>query len=231
MRKRGISQETLKLIACVTMLIDHIGYMFGLGLKLRVIGRLAFPIYCFLIAEGAYHTQNPKKYALRLAIGALIAEFAFDFAFFGIWTWQYQSVMVTLLLGYLALTAMKRFDNPAVKTLSVVPFAVLADLLSTDYGWQGVLLVALFGVARDLPWKWLAQTVGMAVLFWLLPSAKKEILSIQVPIQMFGLVSLVLIGLYSGRKITRNKVVQWAFYLFYPVHMVLLRLIWEMFYV
>ena len=56
MEKRGLSQEALKAIACVTMLLDHIGSIFVSGYTLRIIGRIAFPIFCFLMAEGAYYT-------------------------------------------------------------------------------------------------------------------------------------------------------------------------------
>ena len=85
MKKSGLSQETLKIIACVTMLIDHVGAtvvesqffvtpfdgIYYLYFAMRIIGRVAFPIYCFLLAEGAHYTHDPRKYALRLFIGAL----------------------------------------------------------------------------------------------------------------------------------------------------------------
>lgn len=226
MFKKGIPQEGLKLIACLAMLLDHMAVIFDLSLSWRVIGRMAFPIYCFLLAEGAFHTRNPKKYALRLAIGAVISEFAFDFSFYGRCVWQYQSVMLTLLLGVLALEAMKRCPNLLLKTLSVVPFALLAALCNTDYGWYGVAMVALFGLVRELPHRWLLTAVGMAVLSWALGSGSVMIFGIAVPVQMFCLSALVPIGLYSGKKITRSKAAQWGFYLFYPLHMVLLRLLW-----
>ena len=96
MKKSGLSQETLKIIACVTMLIDHVGAtvvesqflvtpsdgIYYLYFAMRIIGRVAFPIYCFLLAEGAHYTHDPRKYALRLFIGALLSEPGFDFALF-----------------------------------------------------------------------------------------------------------------------------------------------------
>src|SRR5699024_500130 len=95
MKEKGLSQEGLKLLACLTMLLDHIGATLVPGWTLRIIGRLAFPIFCFLLAEGAHYTKNPAKYAFRLAIGAILSEIPFDFALFGGWTWYYQSVMLT----------------------------------------------------------------------------------------------------------------------------------------
>lgn len=226
MIKKGISQDTLKLIACAAMLIDHVGVIFGLGLKWRAIGRLAFPIYCFLLTEGARHTRNPQKYALRLAVGAVLAEFAFDFSFYGHWTWQHQSVMLTLLLGFCAIELMKGCPNILSKVLVVIPFVLIAQWLNTDYHWYGVLLVILFAVAWELPHKWLLLTCGMTVLFLMMPSAVKTIFGIRIPVQLFGLASLVPIALYSGKKKTNSKIAQWAYYLFYPSHMLALRLLW-----
>ena len=225
MIQKRFSQETLKILACVTMLIDHVAAVFRLALKWRAIGRLSFPIFCFLLAEGAYHTRNPKKYALRLAIGALLSELVFDLALFGGINWGHQNVMLTLLFGFCALKAMEKFPDMLGKVLIAIPFALAAELLHTDYGWEGVALVALFGLTREMPGKWPVLIAGMAVLFLAIPSAARTILGIRVPIQMFGLGALVPIALYSGKKLTKNKIAQWAFYLFYPVHLLLLFLI------
>lgn len=112
MERKGLSQEGLKLIACLTMLIDHIGAVFVPGYYLyysmRIIGRIAFPIYCFLLAEGFHYTRSPGKYALRLTIGMVLSEIPFDLALEGRLTLAYQSVMVTLLLGLLAAWAMEK---------------------------------------------------------------------------------------------------------------------------
>lgn len=226
MIRKRLPQEALKLIACLSMLIDHAAYIFGGVWKWRAVGRLAFPIYCFLLVEGACHTRSPRKYALRLAIAAVISEFAFDFAFYGRLNWGRQNVMLTMLLGILALEMMKHCSDLPRKILAAIPFAMAADLFCTDYSGYGVMLIALFGVLRDEHWKWPALAAGMAVLFWLMPSSRVNLLGFYVPVQMFGLASLAPIALYSGEKLTRNKAAQWAFYLFYPVHMVLLRLLW-----
>lgn len=224
MQKR-FSQETLKILACVTMLIDHVGAVFRLALKWRMIGRMSFPIFCFLLAEGAHHTRNPKKYALRLAVGALLSELAFDYAFYRGISWGHQNVMITLLFGFLALRAMDKCPDIVQKALIVIPFALAAEVLHTDYGWEGVALMALFGLTREMPGKWPILAAGMAVLFLSIPSTVKTILGFRVPIQLFGLAALVPIALHSGKKLTNNKAAQWAFYLFYPVHLLLLWLI------
>ena len=225
MMQKRFSQEALKILACVTMLIDHVGAVFRLALKWRMIGRLSFPIFCFLLAEGAYRTRNPKKYALRLVIGALLSEVVFDLAFFGGMNWGHQNVMITLLLGFFALKSMEKATDMFRKVLIVIPFALAAEVLRTDYGWEGVALMALFGLTREMPGKWPILAAGMTVLFLSIPSTVKTILSFRVPIQLFGLAALVPIALYSGEKRTKNKAIQWGFYLFYPVHLLILYLI------
>lgn len=226
MKKRGISQETLKLIACVTMLLDHIGATLVPGWTLRIIGRIAFPIYCFLLVEGVHYTRNPKKYALRLAIGAVLSELPFDLAFFGGWTWHYQSVMLTMLLGLFALQTMAKCPNYFLKCVAVVPFALLAEFLQTDYGGAGVLLIALFGISRELPHRLLIQLLGMALICnYLIPGSRISIGNVQIAIELFALLALIPIAFYSGRKAMDSKAVQWGFYLFYPLHLTILYLI------
>lgn len=222
--RKGISQEGLKAIACVTMLIDHIGATLVPLMGLRVIGRLSFPIYCFLLAEGIAHTKNPKKYALRLGIGALLAEIPFDLLFFGKLTLAHQSVMITLLLGFLMAMWARKLGN------IMLPFAacfLAAEFLGTDYGGIGVALVGLFVITRELPNKHLIQVIGMIAMMLMLNSVSIPVGSLQVPIQLFAVPAMIPICCYSGRKATANVWLQRAFYLFYPVHLaVLLLIVW-----
>ena len=137
--KRGISGSTLKLIAIITMLIDHTaatildrtliarglgnlsgdvqatqdflvqnGTLYGIDMARRLIGRLAFPIFCFLLIEGFLHTRNVWKYAIRLGVFALISEIPFDLAFHAkFFYFQYQNVFFTLLIGVLVMIGFK----------------------------------------------------------------------------------------------------------------------------
>ena len=223
MKNRGLSQEQLKLIACVTMLIDHIGAVFVPGYGLRIIGRLAFPIYCFLMAEGLARSRNLKKYGIRLAIGAVLAEIPFDLLFFHWLTPYRQSVMVTLLLGWLMYIWMRKMPkNPLIPAIFC---ALAAEVLGTDYGAMGAAMIALFVLTRDREQRLLLQTMGVALLCWLVGGGGWQVGSVYVPVQIFGVLAMVPIMLYNGKKVTASRAVQWGFYLFYPVHLAVLLLI------
>lgn len=224
---RLLPQEGLKLIACLTMLLDHSAAVlvrdYELYILLRNVGRIAFPIYCWLLVEGSHHTRSPLKYALRLFAGAVLAELPFDCSLFGGPTWAHQSVMVTLLLGFGALFAMEKCGNLMLKMLILVIFGVLADVFCTDYGGYGVLLIGALELTRSrgLP----AQTIAMAVLCALIPSMDIDLFGWNVSMELFGLLAMVPIAFCSGKKATKSKALQWAFYLFYPVHLGILTLL------
>lgn len=219
MEKKGISQEILKVIACVTMLLDHIGATMVRGYTLRIIGRIAFPIYCFLMAEGAYHTKNPRKYCLRLAIGLVLSELPFDLAFRMKPTWEYQSVMVTLLVGILVVEVILNTQSDFAKLLAVCAGFAFAEWAKTDYGGCGVLLVVLFSQTRGKLW---LQTIMVAMFAWMLDSVRITVFGLRIPIEMFAVLSMIPIALYSGKKATSSRAIQWCFYLFYPVHLTVL---------
>ena len=230
MNKKIFSQEGLKLIACVTMLIDHAGAVFvspmehySLYYAMRIIGRLAFPIYCFLLTEGVAHTKNPVKYGLRLFVGVLLAEIPFDLALFGGFTWNYQSVMVTLLLGFGMALIMNRLDR--TKLVPVIAFAFLAELFRTDYGAWGIFMIAIFVMTRERKDRNNLQIIGMLIICYFMNSAAVSIYGVRVPIELFAVLALIPVFLYTGKKSTTSKAVQTGFYLFYPVHLAVLYLI------
>ena len=224
--KKCLSQEWLKIIACVTMLVDHIGAtLLPQYIGLRCIGRISFPIYCFLLAEGVHYTKNPHKYGLRLAISVLISEIPFDLALFGELTPYYQNVMLTLLLAFFMAMFMKRTEEPILRILLVLPFCIAAEWLRTDYGSMGVALVAMFVLTRELPYKRLIQSLLMVPILWMMEGMWVDIAGIWLPIEMLALLSMIPITLYSGSKSTHGRGVQRVFYLFYPVHLTLLYLL------
>lgn len=228
---KRLPQEVLKIIACITMLIDHFGHaivpclsttnMVDIYYTCRIIGRMAFPIYCFLLVEGMYHTKNAGKYILRLAIGMLIAELPFDMLFEGHFCWASQSVMVTLTLGAVMLWLMNKTENKLLQAVTTVPFALLAELAKCDYGGWGIAMIAMFAIIEQLPF----QIMLLGAISVLMPSAKVAFGSMNISVQMFSILGMLPIYFYSGEKLTDSKAVQWAFYLFYPLHILILWLV------
>lgn len=223
-RSCGLSQEGLKAIACVTMLLDHIGAIFVPGYYtyyiLRILGRIAFPIYCFLLVEGVYHTRSPRKYALRLSLGAVISEIPFDLAFYGGPTLAHQNVMLTLLLGFCVVEAGKRLPG-WIQFPAALALAWLAEWLGTDYGAWGVVLIFLFSLARQQHWpKWALVPVMGAVLLAMDSAAVPFLWGL--PIELFGLAALIPIFFYSGQKRRAGQGSRLLGYGFYPGHLLVL---------
>ena len=219
-QKLCISQESLKLIACVTMLIDHIGAVFFPPVMwLRVIGRISFPIYCFLLSEGVHHTRSPLKYGLRLLLVALLAELPYDLLFYGRFTWLRNSVMVTLLLGFGAGIVMK-YCLGWIKYLTPLPFLLLGRYLGGSYGMYGVAMVVLFLLTQEIPYR-LPVQLGLMILL----SLRMAGFPGRIGIQFYAVFAMIPIFFYGGEKRRRGKALQWSFTLFYPAHMALLLLI------
>lgn len=211
--KRCIPQEGLKLIACFAMLLDHIGAVLTGSTLLQLIGRISFPIFCFLLVQGIRHTRDPKRYLMRLGTFALLSELPYDLLFFGRLGLAGQNVMLTLLLGALLLLFLEQYSKPFVRVALILLFGIFADISRCDYGYRGILLVALFYLT-DKP---LMQLLGLTLIS-LLSFGSVSIFSIQIPVQLFSIFCLIPIGLYSGKKLTCSPIAQWAFYLFYPIH-------------
>lgn len=214
--KKILSGTSLKIIAMGSMLVDHaaavlLPYRHPAYMPMRVIGRLAFPIYCFLLVEGFLHTRDPYRYAGRLAIFALISELPFDWALFGsVWNPQYQNVFFTLCLGMLSMIFYEKYmrkGNTLLCGLALFLPALAAYLLKTDYGAEGVVLILLFYLFRD---NWQAAFLGVGVLLVLMGQ-----------VEAWGVLSLVFIFLYNGQK-GSTGLPRFVFYGFYPVHLLIL---------
>lgn len=221
--EKGLSQEDLKILACVTMLVDHAALLFGGSPWLRVIGRLAFPIYCFLLTEGIRHTRDVRCYLSRLLFAAIVSEPIYDLVLYPcVGIWQHQNVLWTLALGCAMLWCMTMIHKPVAKLAVMLLFALAAQLVRASYGSSGIYMIALFALCRGMPeGKWVLAA-GVLVINWLMGSFTVSVFGLDVPVQLFAELALVPIFLYSGEKRTRLKAVSWGFYLFYPAHLLLL---------
>lgn len=216
----GISQDGLKFLACLTMLIDHLGaFFFPYSIWMRVVGRVAFPLYCFLLSEGVHHTRNPLRYGLRLLLILVITELPYDMLFRGELTWAKNSAMVTLFLGFCMGMCMKQLPLWG-KFLTVLPFAFISRYTHGNYGMNGVLMIALFLLTRDIPFREPVQLLLMILL-----SLRMAGFPGNLSIQIWAVVAMIPILLYSGEKKNRNPAVQWGFNLFYPLHLAIFWLI------
>ena len=155
--RSGPSRETLRCVAAGTMFIDHIGVALFPGvLWLRCVGRLAFPIFAFFLAEGFRLTHSRKRYLQRLVLFALLAELPFDRMTGKQWVdWSGQNVLWTLALGLCAMACVQRAPRePGLPSLAWLSAAagccLLGELLNTDYGAFGVLLCLLFYCTHGL---------------------------------------------------------------------------------
>ena len=198
----------LKWIAIITMVIDHVGaVLFPEQIILRYIGRIAFPIFCFLLVEGFFYTRNIGKYMARLGIFALISEIPYDLAFRGTYLeFSRQNVFFTLFFGMLMMYAVKRTNNITIKVIDVLLAMWAAQMFGGDYGYKGILLIAIYFFCREnLPTK---AFLGMLWNFiW------------NAGVQGYGAIATVPILLYNGEK---GKSIKYLFYVFYPVHLLIL---------
>lgn len=228
-----LSGSVLKWIALLTMLIDHIGAVFlekgvlsaysqqlptawsyetslllyQTDRVLRQIGRISFPIFCFLLVEGFVHTSNRKKYALRLFLFACISEIPFDLCFNNhLVEFSYQNVMFTLLLGFLVLWAMD-FARSRHTALALLPAALgifLGCLLRADYNWKGIVLILLL------------------YLFYTYPLEKTIVCCLALLWEPAACLAFIPLNLYNHQK---GKSTKYFFYIFYPAHLLLLFLL------
>lgn len=233
----GLTSNMLRILAMGFMICDHLWAKVIPGNDwLTYIGRMTFPIFAFMISEGFIHTSNLKKYILRLLCFALISEIPFNLFYGGSWFYPYhQNVMFTLLFGLLAITLIdKAKKNPNAKT--IIKTAVLLIVLGiasfigfVDYGFWGFLTVVMFYLFRNFPFAWIAQLVAMLLMN--LVFFEGQLLPVEffgktyeIAAQGFAVLALIPIWLYGGKKGKSSKIMQYSFYAFYPVHMILIYL-------
>ncbi len=232
----GFDGFQLKIIAIVTMLIDHTGVILFPGrIWFRIIGRTAFPIFAFMIAEGYLHTRNPWKYLARLLLFAVVSQVPYSLmGNRAPLSLSALSIYCTLALGLVAIIAYEkmkgyllehRFHQALSVGLSLILPAVciwLGEKLHVDYAWRGVALIFAFHFART---NWQAV---LGVLALLTVYEWPALMSGRINQTYLGLfLPMPLLFLYNGRKGISMK---YLFYLFYPAHILILVLIKRVFF-
>lgn len=209
----------LKLLAILIMLVDHMGLILFPGQPtFRIIGRVAFPIFCFLLVEGFFHTHNVYLYGLRLAIFAILSQIPFCFAIYG-WgnvVFTHWNVFVTLFLGLLFMWGCREIQ----KRINILPIALglqlillfalmhIAQEIHCDYRYMGILLIALFYYVR-------VRNLGIFSLLLLLAVWAYA----YGGTELYAIVAIIPLAMYNGEK---GRSLKYWFYGFYPIHLLLL---------
>ena len=235
--KKIFSGSTLKLIAICAMILDHFGQVVlknGIALKasysmftdaqftylldvinvLHMLGRLAFPIFCFLLVEGFIHTHNLKKYLINLFIFAFIAEPIYDLSLQGtLFDINQQNVLFTLSLGLFVLLIIKRSNkNWLISSMIILVGAILSYICKMDGSYYGIGLISIFYLFYDKNyWKYIISIVYMYIC-----GLDYSLYGIFNWYFLTAVSSVFLISLYNG---TRGIKLKYLFYIFYPGHL------------
>ncbi|MBD5129165.1 MAG: conjugal transfer protein TraX [Ruminococcaceae bacterium] len=237
-KRFNISSFALHILAMALMFCDHAwATVFPSAEWLTCIGRLAFPIFAFMTAEGFSHTHDLKRYMLRIFVWACVSEIPFNIMYGGSVFYPFhQNVLWTFLESLFLIFLIekcKRFKTPArialYAVISLFGF-VLGYVTMVDYYGAGVLTVLVFHFFRERTWKnRLIQFVCLYFLNVELLGGYCYVLNIfgyeiEIVQQGLALLALIPIWLYRGRQGFHNKIFQYACYAFYPVHIILLAL-------
>ena len=210
----------IKIIAITSMFIDHAGAVFELDIWFRIIGRLAFPLFVYLIAEGCRHTKSMEKYLLRLGLFAIISEIPFDMALNqgNINFFANTNIFYTLFLGVASVYAfqyLKSLPNRLYLILTPIPVLIamiMAYTFSSDYHYIGVLFIFLTALANE--YKYLRLSVIALFSFWLYYPMLYMLIS--------SLISIPIVAYANGK---RGPSAKYLFYIAYPGHLLLFSLI------
>ena len=219
---KGLNNNQLKIIAMISMLIDHIGVAFFPGVRIfRCLGRLAFPIYAYMIAEGCRYTKNRKRYFGMMAAMAIV----FQVVYFVFMNSLYQGILVNFALSIAAIFAIDSFIKNKrtinrILTSSIVLLVLFISIIlpitlseygfSIDYDLYGLCLPILVYFAPNKKWGLIFISILLTVMS----------ITSGVYYQLLSLLTIPLFILYNGER--GNKKLKYVFYLFYPIHLVLI---------
>lgn len=219
-RFRVLDGTTLKLIAMASMVLDHVGdSFFPDQVWMRVLGRIAMPVFAFCISEGFAHTHDKQRYLLRMGIFSLVSEVPFDLVTAGVpLEFSHQNIMATFFWAILGLMLFERItgegapkSREAAGFIMLAVFAMLSVLLGLDYNMLGCGLIFVFYLLR-----------GKGLEIEAAAGAVYHALLRNMGICWFGLLGFLPILSYNGQ---RGRGLKWLFYLFYPGHLLLIWLV------
>ena len=223
-----LSGSMLKVIAVVSMLVDHVALfllkdnpqcgmvLFVIGNRVftpyvlcRLFGRLAFPIFAFLVVEGFMHTRNRLRYGLNLLIFAILSEIPWNLVNGGMLTYPTQNVLFTLLLGYLGLCAIEAYKSRWLpQAIIIIGLFAVSMYLHANFGAKGYILILSIYCLRHI--KPVQAVVGMLIL----------------PFKLMVGLSFVVINMYNGKRgFIQGNFAKYLFYIIFPLHLLIIWLI------
>ncbi|MBW6441641.1 conjugal transfer protein TraX [Patescibacteria group bacterium] len=212
-----MSVFTIKIIAIITMVIDHTGvFLYPENMIFRIIGRLSFPLFAWLVANGAKHTKNINKYLGRLFFFGVLSQLPFmlpnliiEDRFFKL------NIMFTLLLGLLCIKILKLNLNKNVRIIFILLILAIAMTLKVSYGAAGIVSILFFYIYFDRPKKILVSQILIYSVLWFLQLSIQSGEIIYFSIQPLAISSLLIISSYNHKP---GPKVKYLFYVFYPFH-------------
>lgn len=239
-QRSGVTSAALHIMAMLFMLCDHLWAMVVSGNDwLTCIGRLAFPIFAFMIVEGYFHTRSLKKYAGRMLLCAVLSEIPFNLAVGSSVVYPvHQNVLWTFLIGLLLIHLNEKAKKRGKLWLRIITAAATAALgfilglvSFCDYNYAGVFTVLVFYFFRERKWY---NLVAQILLLWYINAEMLSGFAYELTLfgnqfylvrQSLALLALIPIWLYRGKQGMHNKAFQFICYAFYPVHLLVLALI------
>lgn len=224
--KNDLTANTLKYVAIILMFLDHFFAVFGehdtwFGVSSRIPGRIVAPVMCYLIAEGFFYTSNIRKYIERLFLFAVISHF-FYVLYFQLPWWRATSVFWGLTLGLVALCAIKNEKLPNWQKAGVL-LICCALAIPANWNYISVLWIVGFGVFRGDFFKQMLVFTAIGLVFHAFPALFR--FGGHHGYQFAFLLAIPLLALYKGRRGAHNTLSKWGFYLFYPLHLLVLYII------
>lgn len=209
MNLKILNSYHLKIIALATMIIDHFGVVFFPGvIWFRIIGRVAFILYAFMLVEGCIYTSNISKYKEKLLLWGIISEIPFDLVFYNNWySFEGQNVFFTLLIGVVGIDFFKKNKNVLLNIFGAVIGMLIAYWLKVDYSWYGVALIYGLYFLRKMTFFKNIYIQMLSVLY-----------SLTAPVQLFAFVGILPIYCYNGEL---GKKIGNVYYSFYALHLLL----------
>lgn len=231
-----MSTFQIKVIAILTMVIDHVGlYFFPELTVLRVIGRLSFPLFAWLIANGAYHTKNISQYTVRIFVFALISQVPYLLVnrttindFVGL------NIFFTLGLGLLAIQLIRKTNKKILWMLITALFSLIGFVLHVDYDAAGVLSIVFFYIYFNHVGKMILTQAFLFFAYYTIPVLEQltrqqvtwDQINMVALLQPIAVVSVIFIARYSGKE---GKKAKYLFYIFYPLHLIVIYIIKSVF--